>query len=207
LTFSARGDNKIDLQFRTPDGAAGINIDLRTSGVTIGAYDFSNKGATTESGELVVTEIMWNAVDYNYIELHNPADAAFYADTLIIDVDDLTYRYLNVNIAAKSFITIGRKSAAYIDIYTPNLYIYSSSNWISVKRKNGAVIDRVILAGGNNALGWPTVPTSAKKSIELARDKYNANDNNYGKNWRVTTANMIDGSQSLYGTPKTGADF
>jgi len=207
LTFSARGDNNIDLQFRAPDGAAGINVDLRASGVTIGAYDFSSKGATTESGELVITEIMWNATDNNYIELYNPADAAFSVDTLIIDVDDLTHRYPNVNIAAKSFITIGRKYTAYMNIYTPSLYIYSYSNWISVKRKDGAVIDRVVFAGANNALGWPTMPTTTKKSIELAKDKYNAADNNYGKNWRVTRAGMIDGSQSLYGTPKTGADF
>jgi hypothetical protein len=212
LTFNARGDNNIDLRFSTPDGSAGVNIDLRVSGVTLGAYDFSvSESAVTESGELVITEILWNASNDNYIELYNPANAAVSFDTLITDIDGTKCKFAGVNVPAKGFFVIGRQYQDYINASPPsasNLPITATGNWIAVKRKNGAVIDRVICPGSaNNAMGWPTVSGSSKKSIELMKDKYSAADNDFGKNWRVTTGGAINTVLSIYGTPGKGADF
>jgi len=129
LTFNARGNNNIDLQFRTPEGAAGITVDLRTAGVTIGAYDFSANGSITETGELVITEIMWNAAEYNYIELHNPGNTAVSLDTLITDIDGVTHKFPKVNVAAKGFYVISRKVIERADVYptSPNYLPLSAS--------------------------------------------------------------------------------
>jgi hypothetical protein len=76
----------------------------------------------------------------------------------------------------------------------------NSGNWITVKHANGTIIDRVIFATGSFSgnVGWPTL--TGRRSIELMRDKYDAVENNYGKNWRVTTGGMVEGT-NLYGTP------
>lgn len=209
LTFNARGDNNITLQFTTAEGSAGISVDLRAPGVTIAAYDFSNPAAT-EYGELVITEIMYKADNNNYIELYNPSNTALYIDTLITDVDGTTCKFTQISIASKAFFVIGRQNMDNADIWPSSPYSFplgAGSNWISVKRKNGAVIDRVVLAGADAALGWPSMPPSAYKSIELSADKYSAAENNYAKNWRVTTAGMFNTILSFYGTPRTGADF
>jgi hypothetical protein len=44
--------------------------------------------------------------------------------------------------------------------------------------------------------------TSARRSIELDRDKYDAISNNFGKNWKASAAGAIEGmATAQYGTP------
>jgi len=191
LAYNARGDNNIDLRIMTPDGAMEIFIDLRVAGVTMGAFDFSafESAAATESGELIVTEILWNASNDNDIELHNPTNSARFFDTLITDIDGTVRRFTDIEIAAKGFLVIGRQPSEYADIYTTTtsgLPITTTGNGITITRKDDTVIDRVICTGSNSTLGWPSV--SGKRSIELMKDKYNA-------------------AQTPYGTPGRSAEF
>jgi len=201
--FNARGDNTIELQFIENNGMLGVDAVLYAPGVTAASYDFGKNMApstVTETGEIIITEIMFSASNDNYIELYNPKNEAVSFDTLTILVDDNTYNLTGVSIGAKGYYVIGRQTASYVNIVS-NMTIASTGNWITVRRgKAGAIFDRVICGGANSAVGWPAgLSSSSKKSVELNRDKYDVIDNNFGKNWAVATAG-IDGT-NLTGTP------
>ncbi|MDR2578577.1 MAG: lamin tail domain-containing protein [Chitinispirillales bacterium] len=212
LRFDARGDNTIELQFFENNGMIEVDVTMYMPGVTTGAYDFSNnrrdpESIVEETGELVITEIMWSAGNDNYIELYNTTDGELFFETLTTDVDGTQRSFENVTVAAHGYLVIGRQASPYADIYTSatgGLPITSSGNWITIRRTDGTVIDRVIFAGTGNTLGWPTMATSARRSIQLSKDKYNAIDNSFGKNWfatPITPATLVDGTTNLYGTP------
>jgi hypothetical protein len=209
LTFDARANNTVDLQFIANSGMLGAEIVLYASGVTTGSYDFKTlESAVVETGELIITEIMWSAGNENYIELYNPGNTAVFFDTLttVIDVSmgsgGAVRDFMRVTIAPKSYFVIGRSELPYADVYTPTtagLPLAGTGNWIAVKRgRNGPVADRVISAGTNSATGWP--PVSGTRSVELSRDKYNAADNNFGNHWSASTQPITPGSER-YGTP------
>jgi hypothetical protein len=204
LTFDARSDNTIDLEFNESGGKMAVNVAVYNPGVTVGSYDYTKKSESivVETGELIITEIMWNASNDNYIELYNPQAEAVSFEVLTTDVDGTMYDFTDVTVAANGYFVIGRQKLPYVNVNTPTtggLSITSTGNWITIKRgKNGPVIDRVICAGSNNATGWP--PVSGKRSIELARDKYSVTDNNYGKNWSAAVE-FINEESSQYGTP------
>ncbi|MCL2183660.1 MAG: hypothetical protein FWB85_09355, partial [Chitinispirillia bacterium] len=92
----------------------------------------------------------------------------------------------------------------HVDIHpsaTGGLPVSTTGNWITLRRgRTGPVIDRVICAGNNSALGWPALSSSNNRSIELSRDRYDVTENNFGKNWSAASE-LIAGQTSQYGTP------
>ena len=206
FVFNARGDNAFDLQFIENSGMLGMDAALYAPGVTIAAYDFERPAPNVvETGELIITEIMFSAGDDNYLELYNPKNAAAAFDTLMIEIDAKTQYFTGVSINPKSYFVIGRRSTPYTDVIAGNannLPIVSTGNWITVRRgKSGAVLDRVICGGTNSSVGWPAgVSQSSKKAVELSRDRYGAAENNFGKNW-VAADQLIAGTNNMYGTP------
>jgi len=205
LTFDARRDCTISLQFVDNSGMLGIDAALQAPGVTTGSYNFKTSVSDVEeTGELIITEIMYSANDDNYIELYNPNDREASFDTLTTDVDGTTYNFMNVSIAPKGYLVIGRRESSFANLSTGatgGLPIVSTGNWISVKRgKSGPILDRVICGGTNSAVGWPAgLSSSGKRSAELDGNKYNEIDNNFGKNW--TSASQPIAGTSMYGTP------
>jgi len=209
VTFNARGDNIIDLHFMENSGMLGLDVTMYTPGVTIGSYNFRNSAANPESaivetGELIITEIMWNVSNDNYIELYNPSDEAVFFETLTTDIDGTVRDFENVTVGPNAYLVIGRREMPHVNLFTPTtggLPITTTGNWITVRRgRNGPIIDRVICAGNNGALGWPALSSTNNRSIELDRDKYCVIQNNYGKNWKVA-AEPIAGTANQYGTP------
>jgi hypothetical protein len=205
LTFNARGDTSIDLQFMENSGMIEVNVTMYEPGVTTGSYDFGrSESAITETGELIITEIMWNVGNDNYVELYNPGGEPVFLDTLTTDVDGTVRYFENVTVDPKGYLVIGRHALPHVDIYPPTtggLPITSTGNWITIRRgRSGPVLDRVICAGNNSAHGWPALSSSNNRSIELDRDKYDAVQNNFGKNWRAATE-PIRGQTNQYGTP------
>jgi len=203
LTFNARGDNNIQLTFTTPGGSSEIEITLYEPGVTMISHDFKSQNMPLiETGELIITEIMWNAADSNYVELYNTTNDTLFFDPLTTDVDGTVRHYMNVKIAPHGYLVIGRRSLPYADLYpTTSLgfNITNTGNWITIKRADGTIINQIFCGGGSyENIGWPKV--SGKRSIELARDKYNAQDNKLGKNWRPA-AQRISDDINQYGTP------
>ena len=206
FVFNARGDNVFELQFIENSGMLGMDAVLYAPGVTIAAYDFERPASNAvETGELIVTEIMYSANDENYIELHNPKNQAVSIDTLAIEVDRAACYFANVSIASNGYFVIGRKALPYANVAANNqssLPISASGNWITVRRgRAGAVLDRVICGGANTAVGWPAgVSSGSKKAVELRRDRYGAMENNFGKNWEAAEQ-VVAGTNNVYGTP------
>jgi hypothetical protein len=204
LTFNARGDNSIDLQFFENSGMIGIDVAIFIPGVTVGSYNFNNGESTiVETGELIITEIMWNVSNDNYIELYNPSDEPAFFETLTTDIDGTIRDFENVSVGPNAYLVIGRREMPHVDIFPPTtggLPISTTGNWITVRRgRSGPILDRVICAGNNGALGWPTLSSTNNRSIELARDKYCVIENNFGKNWQAAEEPIPGTNQ--FGTP------
>jgi hypothetical protein len=207
MTFDAHSDNSIDLEFTDAGGRMTVDVAVYVPGVTVGSYNYgqNSESSAEETGELIITEIMWNATYENYVEVYNIHDDTLSFDTLVIDVNGTDNRFADVKIAPRGYFVFGRMALPYVDIHTPSntgLAITNTGNWITVKNgRNGPVMDRVIFdAGTSNTTGWPSLSGSNKRSIELAKDKYNATDNNFGKNWKQASE-LISGKSDQYGTP------
>lgn len=202
FTFNARADSVVTLQFIDNSGTLGVDVSLLPPGVTAGSYNFNNSVSDVEeTGGIIITEIMYSAGDNNYIELYNQQNKETFLDTLTVDVEGKMFQFMNVSIAPNGYLVIGRQSASYTKYVATGLSIVSTGVWITVRRgKAGAIFDRVICAGTNSAIGWPAgVTSSSKRSAELNRDKYDATENNYGKNW-TAAAQPIEGT-GMFGTP------
>jgi hypothetical protein len=204
--FNARGDNAFELQFIENSGMLAVDAAVYAPGVTMLSYDTGKPASTgVETGGLIITEIMFNASNDNYIELYNPKNEAVSFDTLTTDVDGTTYNFSDVSIGPKGYFVIGRQASSYANVNTNTvggLPLVSTGNWITVRHgKGGAILDRVICGGTNSTVGWwpAGLSSSSKKSLELNRDKYDATENNFGKNW-TASAQQIEGT-SIYGTP------
>jgi len=203
LTFNARTDNSIDLQFMENSGMFEMEIFLQAPGVTTVSYNFDKpEPPVVETGELIITEIMWSASNDNYIELYNPAGKTVSFDTLTTDIDGTERDFVGVTVPPNGYFVIGRQNLPHFDAYTTTtagLPIAATGNWITVRRgKSGDVVDRVVCHGGNPATGWPSV--SGKRSIELSRNRYDVIDNNFGKYWSPSTQPISTVSEQ-YGTP------
>jgi hypothetical protein len=203
--FNARKDNVIELQFIENSGMLGMDAALYAPGVTMLSYDFATSVSNVaETGELIITEIMFSAGNDNYIELYNPKDVPVSFDTLTTEIEKTTHKYIDVMVEAKSYFVISRQAASYASVNANTvggLPITATGNWISVRRgKTGAVIDRVVCGGTNSTIGWPAgLSSSSKRSIELNRDKYDVMENNFGKNW--SAASQPIGGTGMFGTP------
>ena len=209
LTFNARSNNSIDLQFTLYDSAIGFDIAMYTPGVTTGSYNFgggnlnNHESLVEETGELIITEIMWNVSNDNYIEVYNPSGEAVFFETLTTNVNGAIHDFEDVTIGPNSYLVIGRRAGPHINIHG-NLPITNTGNWITLRRgRTGPVIDRVIFAAGtSNTTGWPALSASNSRSIELDRDKYCVTENNFGQNWKASAAaEPIPGTANQYGTP------
>ncbi|MCL2183014.1 MAG: lamin tail domain-containing protein, partial [Chitinispirillia bacterium] len=138
LTFNARGDNSIDLQFMENSGMIAVDVTMFAPGVTSGYYDFSRMESTVvETGELIITEIMWNVGNDNYIEVYNPGGEARFFETLTTDIDGTVRDFENVTVGGGAYLVIGRQALPHVDIHTSatgGLPVSTTGNWITLRR-------------------------------------------------------------------------
>ncbi|MCW8966609.1 MAG: lamin tail domain-containing protein, partial [Candidatus Pacearchaeota archaeon] len=161
------------------------------------------QAATVESGELIVTEIMYAANDSEYIELYNPSEEVRTFSTLIIDVDGTSRTYNDVSVDGYGYLVIGRCALPWVDRVVPGttgMDLSGNGNWITVSDASGTILDQVVFTGGKNDLDWPRL--SGKRSVFLKSDVRDPVDNNFGRNW-AGSETLIDGSESQYGSPRS----
>jgi hypothetical protein len=209
LAYSVCKDTSVSSGFyRVTTGTAlAVSAQIPASTVVSGSVG-STKNIVKETGALIISEIMYNANDSEYVELYNPKDTEF-NDSLILEIDGANRAIGIVSIAPKTFYVIGRKSLPWASTFLTTstaLDLTASGNWISVKTKAicDTVLDWVAFTGGSNAQEWPNL-SSAKKSIVCDSLTQNASYNNLGRNWKAaqTTINTTYQavSTSQYGTP------
>jgi hypothetical protein len=204
LTFSALSMQNISLAFSTTPGRITMSMTVVMPGVTSATGNIAApESSVVESGNLIITEIMYAANDSEYVEVYNPSATDRAYDSLYLDIDG-TYRlFTNITVRAEQAFVFGRLLLPWADTahaVAGALDLSSSGNWITVRAKDSSIIDRVVFTGGSNALEWPAV--SGKTAIVLDASVSDAQANNFGRNWLAATA-LISGTASQYGTPKT----
>ncbi|HEX2959964.1 MAG TPA: hypothetical protein VHO70_24220, partial [Chitinispirillaceae bacterium] len=160
----------------------------------------SGEVALSESGQCIITEIMYAANDSEYVEIYNPSSTSLHYDSLTIEIDGTRRPFLDVTIASHDYFVFGRKDLPWADRFhsvQSALDLSSSGNWITVRSGN-TIIDQVIFSGGSDNLDWPDI--RGKIAIELDRAHYNTTDNNFGRFW-VAAKDAIPSFSQLLGTP------
>ncbi|MDG5814629.1 lamin tail domain-containing protein [Chitinispirillales bacterium ANBcel5] len=199
LFFDARSAQQIQLEFSTVTGSIELVFEIEQPGSVLSSGTFSPMAP--ESGELIITEIMYAVTDSEYVELFNPSPDTPFNGDLIIQIDKGTERvYEDITIAPQSYFVIGAREMPWADIWHETasaLRLVRTGNWITLKKTDGTVMDRVVFSPQTAGLQWP--PVSDKKSIELKREYYDVSSNNHGRYWKVSTT-PIEGT-GMYGTP------
>ncbi len=204
LTFNAGSMQNISLTFTTTPGKMTMSMTVVLPGVVSATGNIAApESSVVESGDLLITEIMYAANDSEYIEVYNPKGTDQVFDSLYFDIDG-TYRlFTNITVPSQKTFVFGRRLLPWCDVahtVLSALDLSSTGNWITLRSKTGAIIDRVIFTGGSNALEWPNV--SGKQAIVLDGNVNDPQANNFGRNWHAATT-LIPGTASQYGTPKT----
>jgi hypothetical protein len=210
LVFSVLRDTTMATQFCRVSTNISLAVSAQDPGSTVvSGFVGSSETVARETGRLIISEIMYNANDSEYVEIYNPSDAA-YTDSLILEIDGTCRSVGIVTIQPKGFFVVGRRSLPWADVFpssSSSLDLTSSGNWISVRSKAGGdtVLDWVAFGGGSNSQEWPNLGT-AKKSIILDSLVSDPLYNNYGRNWAPaqTLISQLYPSVSTgqYGTPK-----
>jgi hypothetical protein len=202
LTYLLLNTATVHLSFHPQPGTLGLNITITPAPSTIVT---ANMGAftndTVESGEIIISEIMYASNDSEYIELYNPSTIAASYDTLYVDIDGEMRVLTNVIITPNGYFTIGRRLLPWVNTAMSTvsfLDLTQNGNWITIRNRTKQMIDRVVYTGVSNTQEWPQV--SGKRSLRLQPDRCSARMNNYGKYWSVSQE-LIPGSGSQYGSP------
>ncbi|HEX2956980.1 MAG TPA: lamin tail domain-containing protein, partial [Chitinispirillaceae bacterium] len=194
LTFNARESSELKFDFNLIPGRISMNLTVQNPGVTLIAINLGNPQPKVESGNLIITEIMYNAPDSSeYLEIYNPSDTPRNLDTLILDIDNSRRKISSVTIAPRSFYILGRKPYSWVDkVIEPVSFLdlSQSGNLITISDKDSTIIDQVIFTGGSNNLEWPV--GESKKAIYLDSTCYDITKNNFGRNW-LTASKSISG--------------
>ncbi len=208
-------NNTIEASFISV-GKISIEVIVNYPGVTLirGIMDTTDSlddEQTSTDSLIIVSEIMFTAGSgdnsYDYIELYNPSSSydSITFDTLIIDLSG-SYKYLeNVTIYKESFFVVGNDSIPDKEKWgvdtTISLDLVSTSNIITLLKKDESIIDRVFYENDDNIMGWPELSSSAKTSVILDSLPSDAEYNNYGRNW-VKAESPVHADYAEYlGTP------
>ncbi len=188
IVFSVLRDTTVSSGFYRVTTGAAISITASIPAATVVSGNVgSQKTIAYETGKLIITEIMYNANDSEYVEVYNPLSTA-YNDSLIVDVDGTCRSYGIVSIGPNGYLVIGRRSLPWADVYnsvSSALDLSSSGNWLCLRSKcsGDTVMDWVAFAGGSNSQEWPNLGT-AKRSIVVDSVVSDPTYNNYGRNWQ-----------------------
>ena len=202
--FDAKKNMTIQLNFTQTSEKMTLSLTIVMHGVTVVLLNFdTTEVLKKEQGGLIISEIHYYAQgDSDYIELYNPSDREFKADSLQILViggssstNTKTVLY-DIAIAPESFYVIGNGTAPMTWVSTnASLKLSSSDKWIVIRRNETEVLDIVTYMSG--VCEWP----SKKSKYSIVCDSL-LNDpeyNNYGRHWHLAKT-AIDASDH-WGTP------
>jgi len=169
ISFNARESSELKIDFDLLPVSVAMNIKLENPGVTLITINMADLYNSGESGELIITEIMYNAPDSSkYIKVYNPSGADVTIDTLIIEVDKSKKEIESVTINARDYSKM-------------KLGLVKNGSLITLRAKDSTIIDRVNYIGTTNALEWPEA--AYEKAICLDSASYDVTKNNFGRNW------------------------
>lgn len=175
ISFNARESSELKIDFDLLPVTITMNLKVERPGVTLITINMADLDDTGESGELIITEILYNAPDsLKYIKLYNPSDVAVTIDTMIIEVDKSRKQINSITVNAQ-------------DYYKLKVDLVKNGSQITLRAKDYTIIDRIIYIGTTNALEWPEA--TYNKAICLDSASYDVTKNNFGRNWYVSDDN------------------
>ena len=194
-------------------GKIQLQVTIHMPGVTIitGIIDTTDS-IGDEKGGLIITEIMYAANYYEYIEIYNPTVNTF-DDTIILQKDIETFRFFHVVIPPKEFYVVGRYCDStdtlnpwWFDTthLTKSAFDLSSTggNWITLRLAGDlSIIDNVAFQAGSNEQEWPNFSSSTKASIVLDSLAADPEYNNFGRNWIKAESSIDTTVTQQKGTP------
>jgi hypothetical protein len=204
LAFSVLRDTTMATLFCRVSTNISLTVSAQMPASTVVSGNIgSTKTVAFETGRLIISEIMYNANDSEYVEIYNPSGTA-YSDSLILEIDGTCRSVGVVTVQPNGFFVVGRRSLPWADVYPSSssaLDLSSTGNWISLRSKAGSdtVMDWVAFCGGSNSQEWPNLGT-AKKSIILDSLVTDPAYNNYGRNWTTAQTPI----SQLYPSVSTG---
>ena len=202
FTFNACAMENVVLNFSTAPGQLSLEMGVVMPGITNVSGSIAIVDTQViETGELLITEIMYAANDSEYIEVYNPGETDRSYDTIIVDLDGTNRVFTNVTIPVKKTFVFGRILLPWTDVCHATasaLDLSGNGNWITLRGKDKRIIDRVVFTGGSNSQEWPNV--SGKRAIVLDNVINDARLNDFGRNWKSAT-DLISGTNAQYGTP------
>ena len=207
LVFSVIRDTSVSSSFYRVTTGASLNVttQIPASTVVSGYVGSANKIAF-ETGQLIISEIMYNTTNGNdYIEIYNPTGTD-YMGPLFVEKDGITHSIGNVSIKSKEFFVIGAGSMAWVNTSTSFLELTSTGNWLCLRStaSGDTVLDWVAFDCGTNNQEWPNIGT-AKKSIVLDSLTSDPTYDNYGRNWQAAQTSFGQMSDldttKIFGTP------
>ncbi len=202
LSFDVSSQNPVNLEFRSNPGTISLDLTIIEPGAILvnGRID-SELADSTETGEIIITEIMYDVDGSEYIELYNLLPSAVTYDSLYICINDESRLITDMTFAPNSFNVIPRDTLPWVDtIIKPMSFLQLTidGSWIAIRAKDSTLIDRVIYTGRENSAGWPKAGDSA--SIALDSNAYTSKANNYGTSWKLSSS-LIPNSTGQYGSP------
>jgi hypothetical protein len=211
LRFSVLRDTSVSTSFYRVTTGVSVSVSAQIPAVTVVSGNVgSPRKIAFETGRLIISEIMYNSNDSEYIEIHNPLNAT-YNDSLIVEVDGTCRPFGIVSIQPEGFFIVGRRSLPWVDTYSSvssALDLSSTGNWLCLRSKaaGDTVLDWVAFVGGSNSQEWPNLGTG-KKSIILDSLPTDPTYNNFGRNWNAAQtliSQLFPSTSTLqYGTPRT----
>ncbi len=201
LRVDARMLDETALQFLPASGSLEVSAEIELPGAHLVSASFgSDASLQEETGKLIITEIMYSATNYEYLELLNPSEDTLFFDTLLVELDGTARSYTDITIYPQAYFVIGRNEMPWADIWHESasaLNLVSTGNQIAIREPDGSVLDRVVFSPGSAGLEWPVV--SGRRALELNRDFYNVEANNFGRYWFASTEQIED--SDMFGTP------
>lgn len=187
-------------------GSLDVSLGIERTPVALSIAAMDEKSPfDEENGPIVISEIMYNANSFEYLELYNPLSRDTLIDTLMIQLDTgPIYRYEGIAISAGGFVVVGRDLYAWADYFNASTgdldFNGTRCNWVRLYSKDTTLIDLVPLPPRSNDLGWPN-PGTSKNAIVCRASALDVNRNNVGSNW-VEAESMIAGTDPVQkGTP------
>lgn len=201
ITFNAIKSETVAVTFTNNDGFLSLNARILLPAATVVSGSLgASEVAAFETGECIITEIMYSANDSEYIEIYNTTSMQLHFDTLTLDIDGARRHFSDITIESHDYFVFGRKELPWIDRFhnvQTALDLSTNGNWITL-RSQSAILDQVIFSNGNSGLDWPDIKD--KRSMELDPQHYSSSENNFGRFWKKTST-LLASSDHMYGTP------
>jgi len=194
LTFYSDRLATLTASFTESPGGLSLSADIVEPAVTVVAGSMgATQVAASETGPLIITEIMYAANNAEYVELHNPTASAVLYDSLVLERDGVRRYLLNVAVPAGGFFVVARNDSPWADTALSLLDLSSTTgNWLAVRSTSLTVMDWVAFPGGSNEVGWPNPGSTA--SVVLDSLTTDPQYNNYGMHWLAAQSAISGGA-------------